>query len=226
MTDQTAEVDWQGGKTPVSRRFDDPYYSRTDGLAETRHVFLAANNLPARFTPGFHIAELGFGAGLNMLAAWKCWLDAGTSGPLQFTSFEAFPMRAPDMEKALAAFPELDEVTQQVLQIWTTGARAIELPKLRAQIIIGDARATLGHWSGIADAWFLDGFAPAKNPEMWEPELLAEVAKHSAPGGTFATYTAVGHVRRALEQAGFSVRRVPGYARKRHMTCGRMDLGE
>lgn len=226
MTDQTAEVDWQGADTPLSQRFDDLYFSSANGLAETWHVFLAANDLPARFTPGFQIAELGFGAALNMLAAWKCWLDAGTSGPLRFTSFEAYPMRAPDMARALAAFPELRDLAQQFLPIWATGEREFELPKLRIQIIIGDARATLGHWAGTADAWFLDGFAPAKNPEMWEPDLLAEVARHTAPGGTFATYTAAGHVRRALERAGFSVRRIAGYGRKRHMTCGRMGVGE
>jgi len=226
MTNQTAEVYWHGATTPVSRRFDDPYYSRTDGLAETRHVFLAGNGLPARFAPGFHIAELGFGCGLNMLAAWKAWLDAGTSGSLKFTSFEAYPMQVADMDKALTAFPELNQMTRQFLPIWASGERHITLPKLRAQIIIGDARDTLGQWSATADAWFLDGFSPAKNPELWESKLLAEVGKHAAPGGTFATYTAAGHVRRALEQAGFSVRRVPGHGRKRHMTCGRMGAGE
>ncbi|NKW72206.1 tRNA (5-methylaminomethyl-2-thiouridine)(34)-methyltransferase MnmD [Rhodobacteraceae bacterium R_SAG10] len=225
MTDQTAEVDWQGAATPVSRRFDDLYYSCTDGLAETRHVFLAANDLPARFTPGFHIAELGFGAGLNMLAGWRCWLDAGISGPLRYTSVEAFPMRARDMHKALAAFPELHDLARLLLPVWAADARAFELPKLHARIIIGDARATLGRWSGTADAWFLDGFAPAMNPEMWEPELMAQVAIHTAPGGTFATYTAAGQVRRALERVGFSISRIPGHGRKRHMTRGRMGEG-
>ena len=226
MTNQTAEVYWLDAKTPVSLRFDDRYFSRADGLAEARHVFLDGNGLPGRFAPGFHIAELGFGCGLNMLAAYRCWLDAGTPGPLHFTSFEAFPMRAADMQKALAAFPELDEVAKQFLPFWTSGARQFNLPQLRAQIIIGDARATLGQWSGTADAWFLDGFAPARNPEMWEPELLAEVANHTAPGGTFATYTAAGHVRRALQRAGFSVSRTPGHGRKRHMTCGRLDAAK
>ena len=226
MTNQTAQVYWHGARTPVSRRFGDRYFSLTDGLAETRHVFLAGNDLPGRFTPGFHVAELGFGCGLNMLAAWKCWLDAGVGGALQFTSFEAFPMQAADMQKALAAFSELSEVAQQFLPIWASGDRCFELSRLRAEIIIGDARDTLGQWSGTADAWFLDGFSPTKNPELWEPKLLTEVAMHTAPGGTFATYTAAGHVRRALEQAGFSVCRVPGHGRKRHMTCGRMGAGE
>ncbi len=94
---------------------------------------------------------------------------------------------------------------------------------LSAEVIPGDARQSLPAWAGQADAWFLDGFAPAKNPELWDPALLAEVARRTAPGGTFATYTAAGHVRRALAAAGFAVARLPGYGRKRHMTAGRLS---
>lgn len=90
----------------------------------------------------------------------------------------------------------------------------------KLHLIVGDARETLPRWQGQADAWFLDGFAPSKNPEMWDPALLAEVARHTAPGGTFATYTAAGFVRRALAAAGFAVTRCPGFGRKRHMTRG------
>ena len=88
------------------------------------------------------------------------------------------------------------------------------------QLILGDARETLPRWPGRADAWFLDGFSPAKNPELWGESLMAEVARHTAPGGTFATYTAAGHVRRSLAAAGFAVERAPGFAGKRHMTKG------
>jgi tRNA U34 5-methylaminomethyl-2-thiouridine-forming methyltransferase MnmC len=87
-------------------------------------------------------------------------------------------------------------------------------------ILIGDARETLPAWPGRADAWFLDGFSPAKNPELWSSNLMHEVARHTAPGGTFATYTAAGHVRRALSGAGFTVTRQPGFGRKRHMSTG------
>jgi tRNA U34 5-methylaminomethyl-2-thiouridine-forming methyltransferase MnmC len=87
-------------------------------------------------------------------------------------------------------------------------------------VICGDARVTLPEWTGRADAWFLDGFSPAKNPELWSDELLKSVASHTAPGGTFATYTAAGHVRRALSDAGFHVERRPGFGRKRHMSAG------
>ncbi|MCA0870886.1 tRNA (5-methylaminomethyl-2-thiouridine)(34)-methyltransferase MnmD [Seohaeicola saemankumensis] len=216
MTDQQAVLTWRDGGVPVSDRFDDPYFSLQDGLAETRHVFLAGNGLPERFAPGFHIAELGFGTGLNMLTAWAAWERAGQDTPLRFTSFEAFPMAAEDRARALDAFPELEPWVARFWAGWT-GARC-DLPTLRLEVIHGDARQTLPAWRGAADAWFLDGFSPAKNPELWQPDLMAEVARHTAPGGTAATYTAAGFVRRGLEAAGFTVERHPGYGRKRHMT--------
>lgn len=89
-----------------------------------------------------------------------------------------------------------------------------------ATVIVGDARETLAAWDGRADAWFLDGFSPARNPELWGPDLMAQVARHTAPDGSFATYTAAGHVRRALSEAGFAVSRAPGFAGKRHMSRG------
>jgi tRNA U34 5-methylaminomethyl-2-thiouridine-forming methyltransferase MnmC len=219
-TDQTAGIDWTEGAVPVSRRFDDPYFSLAGGLEETRHVFLAGNGLPARFRPGFHIAETGFGTGLNLIVAWQAWRAAGISGPLRFTSFEAYPMAAPDMARALAAFPQAAAVAGPLLDQWAAGRRRLVLDGLEAEVILGDARATLPAWGGRADAWFLDGFSPAKNPELWQPDLMTEVARHTAPGGTFATYTAAGAVRRALAEAGFTVDRHPGYGRKRHMTAG------
>ncbi len=220
---QVAEIDWRDGVIPVARRFDDPYFSLQDGLAETRHVFLAGNDLPAHFRPGFHIAELGFGTGLNMLAAWRAWLDSGQDGVLHFTSFEAYPMSADDMEKALAAFPALADLAAEFLAVWARGHRRFRLNGLEAEIVIGDARETLATWSGGADAWFLDGFSPARNPELWGPALMAQVAAHTRPQGSFATYTAAGHVRRALSDAGFRVERVPGFGRKRHMTRGILE---
>ncbi len=213
-------LDWRDGIVPVSRRFDDPYFSLADGLAETRHVFLGGNALPARLRDGFHVAELGFGTGLNLLALWICWQGMGAPGVVRFTSFEAYPMVAADMARALAAFPEAAAVAGPMLAQWAEGRRVIDLPGLRAEVIIGDARETMPIWGGVADAWFLDGFSPAKNPELWSDDLMAAVARHTGAGGTFATYTAAGHVRRALMAAGFAVERRPGHGRKRHMTVG------
>lgn len=213
------ELDWRDDTIPVSRRFDDPYFSLSGGLAETRHVFLAGNHLPGRFRDGFQIAELGFGTGLNLLATL---LAHQGEGHLRFTSFEAFPLPAADIARALQAFPEVAPVAEPFLTQWSNGARTLHFPRLTAEIIIGDARETLPHWAGKADAWFLDGFSPAKNPQLWSPDLMMEVARHTAPGGTFATYTAAGHVRQSLAQAGFAVTRQPGFGRKRHMTTGQL----
>ncbi|GFE64989.1 tRNA (5-methylaminomethyl-2-thiouridine)(34)-methyltransferase MnmD [Litoreibacter roseus] len=220
MTCQREPIEWKASGVPVSQRFDDPYYSLDNGLDETRHVFLQGNDLPARFADGFHIAELGFGTGLNLLTAWQAWQAAGTPGTLQFTSFEAYPMEADDIARALSAFPELD--TDLVVNAFTTGQTRIQTDGLEVQIIPGDARDMVPAWDGLADAWFLDGFSPAKNPELWDPELLAAVGRHTAPSGTLATYTAAGHVRRALADAGFEIHRVPGFGRKRHMSVGRL----
>ncbi|MEO1106918.1 MAG: tRNA (5-methylaminomethyl-2-thiouridine)(34)-methyltransferase MnmD [Pseudomonadota bacterium] len=216
MADQRAEVTWTEDQIPVSDRFDDPYYSLQNGVEETRHVFLAGNDLPARFVPGFHIAELGFGTGLNMLTTWSAWEQAGHTTRLNFTSFEAYPMEPADMRRALTAFPELAPWADRFLEQWT--GRGCLLDTLALTVIEGDARQTLQKWQGHADAWFLDGFSPAKNPELWGADLMQQVADHTVQGGTAATYTAAGFVRRGLEDAGFQVSRTPGYGRKRHMT--------
>lgn len=223
MAGQTADIIWRDDGVPVSAQFDDPYFSIDDGLAETRHVYLDGNGVPARFRRGFHMAELGFGTGLNLLAAWQAWLNADVEGPLRFTSFEAFPMGAEDMAMALARFPEVEARAAELLAVWGTGVRRFELPGLVCEVIVGDARETLAGWGGKADAWCLDGFSPAKNPEMWGADLMAEVGRHTNVGGTIATYTAAGFVRRALSEAGFSVSRVSGFARKRHMTIGTLE---
>ena len=219
---EPADLDWRDGVIPVSTRFDDPYFSLNDGLSETRHVFLAGNRLETRLRDGFQVAELGFGTGLNLLALHILWAGMGEPGTLRFTSFEAFPMQAADIARALDHFPEARAVADPFLAQWAAGQTRLSLPGIEAEIVIGDARATLPVWPGRADAWFLDGFSPAKNPELWADDLMATVAAHTAPNGTFATYTAAGAVRRALSAAGFAVERQPGHGRKRHMSVGRL----
>jgi tRNA U34 5-methylaminomethyl-2-thiouridine-forming methyltransferase MnmC len=219
MPDQTALLSWRDG-IPVAQAFDDPYFSLQGGLEETRHVFLAGNGLPARFRPGFSILELGFGTGLNFLVTLRAHRDAVSPGPLRFTSTEAFPLSPPDRARALAAFPELAPEAAE-LQAALGQPGPWSFGPVTLHILEGDARQTLPGWNGTADAAFLDGFAPAKNPEMWEPALLRTVAARLAPGGTLATYSAAGHVRRALTDAGLVVERRPGFGTKRHMTVAR-----
>lgn len=210
------ELEWRDREVPVSVEYGDPYFSLDNGLEETRYVFLRGNNLSARFRTGFHIAELGLGTGLNLLAALQLWRSLEIDGILNFTSFEAFPLPPGDMIRAQAAFPTLQPLAEELSAHW--GSSEITLADLNFRLIEGDARQTLPNWDGQADAWFLDGFSPAKNPELWGPKLMKDVAAHTKPGGTAATYSAAGAVRRALTQAGFDVRRIPGYARKRHMS--------
>ncbi len=221
MSNQSASLEWRDELIPVSTRFDDPYFSLDNGLNETRHVFLAGNDLPERFAPGFHIAELGFGTGLNLLATWQAWEQSGQTTPLRFTSFEAFPMSADEMQRALQAFPELAPYAARLVKAWAEDPSLKTLEGLQAEVVIGDARSTLAQQAWQADAWFLDGFSPAKNPELWDAELMQAVGAHTARDGTAATYTAAGFVRRNLEEAGFDVTRVPGFGRKRHMTIAR-----
>ena len=218
---QQAQLSWRDDRLPVSTRFDDPYFSLADGLAETRHVFLAGNDLGARLCDGFHIGELGFGTGLNFLATLALWREHARPGRFRFTSFEAYPMAGADIRKALAAFPDVAPLGDDFLPAWDKGARRIEGADFTLEVIEGDARTTLPAWQGQVDAWFLDGFSPAKNPELWGADLMDAVAARLAPGGSLATYTAAGHVRRALGNGGLEVQRTPGFARKRHMTVAR-----
>ncbi len=221
---QTAPLEW-ADDTPVSPLFDDSYFNPGAGLAEARHVFLAGNDLPARLRAGFHVAETGFGTGLNLLALADAWAGRGR---LRFTSFEAFPMTPNDMARALAPYAGAlrEGLVGALVDAWAGGdgpVRRLTLPGIVAEVNIGDAREILPRWQGQADAWFLDGFAPARNPEMWGQGLMAAVAARTVPGGTCASFTAAGHVRRALADAGFTVARLPGFGRKRHMTAGRME---
>jgi tRNA U34 5-methylaminomethyl-2-thiouridine-forming methyltransferase MnmC len=218
---QQSQIIWGENAVPVSARFDDPYFSLADGLAETRHVFLEGNPLAQRLRQPLRIAELGFGTGLNVLATLALRAEQGATAPLRITSFEAYPLSASEMSRALAPFAELAPLAAPLLDGIAAGQRRIELaPGVTLLLEIGDAREELPAWTERADAWFLDGFSPAKNPELWSPVLMQAVGAHTAPGGTFATYTAAGFVRRGLEAAGFDVMRVPGFSAKRHMTRG------
>ena len=220
---QTAALDWTDD-TPVSTLFQDSYFNPDAGLDEARHVFLAGNDLPARLRDGFHVAETGFGTGLNLLALADAWEGPGS---LRFFSFEAFPMTPGDMARALSPYAGAlrEGLVGALVDAWARGdgpVRRLTLPSIVAEVHIGDAREILPRWQGRADAWFLDGFAPARNPEMWGQGLMAAVAARTVPGGTCASFTAAGHVRRALAEAGLVVQRRPGFGTKRHMTVGRL----
>jgi len=216
-SDQHIDLQWRDGDVPVSTQFDDPYFSLEDGLAETRHVFLVGNHLPEQFCPGFWIAALEFGSGLNLLASLHLWRESGQTGVLHYTSFEAFPMPPDAMIRAQAGFEVLAAMAREFALFWRRGLLDIDLSDLRFRLVIGDARQIVAGWSGAADVWFLDGFSREKNPEMWQDNLLVAVVKNSARQATLTTYTAAGFVRRGLAVAGFTVARMLGFGRKRHI---------
>ncbi|OLP59510.1 5-methylaminomethyl-2-thiouridine methyltransferase [Xaviernesmea oryzae] len=215
---------------PYSREFSDHFYCRDDGRLECGHVFLSGNALPQRLAAldadaCFSIGELGFGTGLNAMETWRQWkLSAPPGARLAFTSFERFPMPRAAIERALARWPELEAERLCLLSHWPdapAGKMVLDLaPDMRLTVVCGVALERLAAETALFDAWYLDGFAPSRNGDMWSAELMAQVYAHTREGGRFATYAAAGFVRRNLIAAGFQVERRPGFAGKREMLCG------
>jgi tRNA 5-methylaminomethyl-2-thiouridine biosynthesis bifunctional protein len=228
----TALLDWQDGQ-PVSRRFGDVYFSRASGIDETRHVFLSGNRLAQRFAALgadalFCVGETGFGTGLNFLCAWQLFERTAVPGArLHFVSTELDPLPVQELEGALRLWPELARFGSALLAQYGAPAAGwhrfgFDRGRVMLTVVVGDARETLTQVDGWMDAWFLDGFSPAKNPQLWEPGVLRAVADHSRPGATFATYTCAGAVRRGLEEAGFRVEKSKGFGPKREMLRGEL----
>ncbi|SOS35466.1 tRNA 5-methylaminomethyl-2-thiouridine biosynthesis bifunctional protein MnmC [Pseudomonas syringae group genomosp. 3] len=220
-----ALIDWDEHGNPRSRDFSDVYFSTESGLDETRHVFLVQNDLRRRFTElptgeRLIIGETGFGTGLNFLCAWQLFDEcAPVDARLHFVSVEKYPLSQGDLQRALVLWPELsrfaDPLLEQYVAIHEGFQRLVfDNGRVTLTLLIGDALQMLPQLDGQIDAWFLDGFAPAKNPEMWTPELFAELARLSTPGTTIGTFTSTGWVRRSLNAAGFKMKRVPGIGHK------------
>ena len=218
-----SELDWTGDG-PRSTRFDDVYFQLSDGLAESRAVFLAGCGLPDRFAGRrtFHVGELGFGTGLNILALLDLWRShrPHPDARLTIVSVEGYLITAEDAARALAAFPELAEPAAELLAQWPDGRigrHRLEFEAFGAELIlcVGEVGPVLDGLDAAMDAWFLDGFAPARNPDMWSETVLARVAQLSAPGCVAASFTVAGDVRRRLAAAGFEVAKREGFGRKR-----------
>jgi tRNA 5-methylaminomethyl-2-thiouridine biosynthesis bifunctional protein len=221
---------WDEDGLPRSSLYGDVYFSAEGGLPESRAVFLEGCGLPDawRGRRRFTVGELGFGTGLNIAALLTLWRETAEPGAqLHIFSVEAHPISADEARRALSRWPEIGEAAQALTSRWPGQARGVhrlELPEFNAilDVAVMDASAALAGWSGEADAWFLDGFAPAANPAMWSESLLTLVAQRSAPGARAATFTVAGAVRRGLEAAGFAVDKRPGFGRKRERLEARL----
>jgi tRNA 5-methylaminomethyl-2-thiouridine biosynthesis bifunctional protein len=230
---EPARLTWQDGM-PVSEQFGDIYFARSDGLEESRHVFLQQNRLAERFArvgPGGHfvVAETGFGTGLNFLATWQAWqrMKQNPTATLHFVSVEKFPLSRRDLGQALSFWPELAPLAKQLLDAYpplVQGCHRILLEggHVRLTLYFGDILEALSSLAFTADAWFLDGFTPSLNPQMWLDETLAGVRNHSKAGTTIATFTSVGRIRRGLSSTGFLMQKATGYGSKRHLLAGHL----
>lgn len=232
-----ARLDWNEAGTPVSSDFGDVYFSNDNGLSETRYVFLQQNQLPARFShhdgDTFVIGETGFGTGLNFLATMKAFLEqtsqSGNALRLHFISFEKYPLTRDDLRKALDAWPELAHFSQDLVKQWplpVSGCHRLHFASGRIclDLWFGDIKDMLPQVphqaDGLVDAWYLDGFSPAKNPEMWTQDLFDGLARLARPSATLSTFTCAGFVRRGLIAAGFAMKKVKGHGSKREMLAG------
>ena len=246
------DLQWNDSDQPFSTEYQDIYFSRSSGLDETEHVFIEGNRLRQRFSElnrpeqnrNFTVAETGFGTGLNFLTTCSIWdqIDTGDTC-LHFISVEKAPLSRQQLQQAFQSWPELKPYQDRLLDRYPERLKGIHrihfshevevrLQKSRVNIqltlLFGDAVEMFQQLSGNTEfgvnAWFLDGFAPSRNPDLWSPELFSEIGRLSAGSATFSSYTAAGHVRRGMEAVGFEVEKVPGFGTKREMSRGVLSL--
>ncbi len=226
---EAALIDWDNA-TPRCQKHGDIYFSTDGGIKETEFVFLQGNQLPQRWLkqPHFSIAETGFGTGLNFLCTLAHWLKTTpNTAKLNYISVEKHPLNKTDLQRAMANWPELAEYGAELLEHYPPLVHGLHQRKLfngrvTLTLLFGDACAMLNDINATVDAWYLDGFAPSKNPDMWTPELFKQIARLSKPNGSFATFSAAGMVRRGLKAEGFEVKTQAGFGRKRDMSVGRL----
>ncbi|ANF82511.1 FAD-dependent cmnm(5)s(2)U34 oxidoreductase [Acinetobacter sp. NCu2D-2] len=240
---QTADLDWQmvdGIDIPVSKQFGDVYFSKDNGLLETRHVFLNGNDLSTRLAElkafeYFCVGETGFGTGLNILALWQLWQQVrpNNQSHLHAISVEKFPLTKQDLTRALNVWPELKPFADQLLAQYPmpiAGCHRLSFPEERFSIDLwlGDAHDVFPVIEKTApvNAWFLDGFAPSCNPDMWEDKVLSNIVRLSDIGTTFSSFSVAGVLKRGLKQHGISISRPRGFGHKREMLKAIWNLPE
>lgn len=229
----SADLIWNEDGNPASARFGDIYYSREDGIAETRHVFLEGNGLPDLWTetdrPHFTIGETGFGTGLNFLCTWAAWRETARSDQwLHFLSVEGYPLTREQLARALGQWPALSDLAEQLIAAYPAPHRGthqivFDAERVSLTLVMDEIQPALETATAQVNAWYLDGFSPSQNEAMWADPVFAQIARLSAPDARFATFTAAGFVRRGLAAQGFDVRKVKGFGRKREMLVGELE---
>jgi tRNA 5-methylaminomethyl-2-thiouridine biosynthesis bifunctional protein len=243
---QYADLSFTTAGTPQSNAFGDVYFSNDDGIAESEYVFIAGNRLLTQWQNWPHavfcIGETGFGTGLNFLLTLRyfdAFLLANPTAPLKhlhYISVEKFPIEYEALTQIHALWPSLAPQSRSVMATYPPALEGIHrsfhdtsiaAKSVTLDLVLGDAEQGLSHIhrirEGLVNAWYLDGFAPSKNESMWEPGVFDQMARLSAPGASVATFTAAGAVKRGLQAAGFSTRKIKGYARKREMIVAVYD---
>ncbi|MDO6592758.1 bifunctional tRNA (5-methylaminomethyl-2-thiouridine)(34)-methyltransferase MnmD/FAD-dependent 5-carboxymethylaminomethyl-2-thiouridine(34) oxidoreductase MnmC [Neptuniibacter sp. 1_MG-2023] len=223
-----ADIFWKND-TPYSTGFDDFYFNTEQSFEDSLYVYINANNLPSRLNAvpkRLTIAETGFGTGLNFLLTAQQWLNKSSNGQqLHFISVEKQPLSHNDLKRALHQWKDFEPLSSKLLNQYPLacqGFHRLSFPdeRITLTLIFGDALDSYKQLKASIDAWYLDGFSPSKNPEMWSPELFREIARLSKPGTTFSTFTSASVVRRGLQAVGFEVRKQPGFGKKREMSLG------
>lgn len=237
FTIQHAKIHFNQENTPVSDKFDDVYFSNQDGLAETHYVFLEGNQLWERWVnyqeAHFVIAETGFGTGLNFFAVTSLFREFRQKHPdsplkrLYFISFEKYPLPRDALQQAHLAYPQFSHLAQHLQQHWLNpiqGCYRFHFDETTLDLWFGDVAENLpqlgDYMNDKIDAWFLDGFAPSKNPDMWNEQLYQQMFRFTKPQGTFATFTVASAVRKGLENAGFNIKKRKGFGKKRECLSG------
>lgn len=226
---QPAAIAFSSEGVPYSATFDDIYHTTDGGLGQIEHVFMAGNGLPQRWRERdtFTILETGFGLGLSFLTTWQAWrVDPQRSTRLQFISVEKYPFQPDDLANLHASWPQFSELSEQLVAGWpalTEGRHDILLDggQVQLTLLLGDAQEQFPRIPDQANAIYLDGFAPSKNPDMWSPALFRQLTRLAAKDCTLATWSVAGFVRQGLTEAGFTVSKAKGFGGKRQMLQGR-----
>jgi len=229
-----AQIRWLESGEPYSELFDDIYFSHSNGLEESEYVFIQQNQLPQRWLKRekFSIAELGFGSGLNFLATINCWhLNSLSNSCLNYFSFEKYPFSRNDYQQMAKLidnhWPHLSKYHQLLAQLYPLQRPIQNIylmdGKIKLTLFYDDACTAMENLDTLIDAWYLDGFDPKKNSQLWNQSIYQQIVKHSNQQASFSTYTAAGHVRRGLKEAGFAVKKAKGIGQKREMLTGILE---